>query len=154
MKKLKTLSLFLICILTLTGCNSKDSENILSFQNELNSVLAEIEYIHVKINSIDTTSADASDDALDYLSELNDAFADLAKINVTDDDHLYIKDLASEGADYMSQAYELYQKAYGNDTFDENNADLAYKYLERATKRVRVIISMLHGEVPDDVIIH
>ena len=154
MKQIKTIILLLICAIALTACSSKDTENILKFQNELNSVLSEIASIHTEINSIDVTSPDASDHVLESLSELNDAFADLAAINVTDDNHLYIKDLASEGADYMSQAYDLYQKAYGGDVFDEGNAELAYKYLERATKRVRVIVSMLHGDVPDDVIIH
>ena len=54
----------------------------------------------------------------------------------------------------MSQAYKLFHEAYANDNFDEENADLAYKYLERATTRIRVIVSMLHGEVPDGVIVH
>jgi hypothetical protein len=47
----------------------------------------------------------------------------------------------------------LFKKAYTQDSFDEDNAALAYQYLERATKRVRVIVTMLHGKIPEDVII-
>ncbi len=154
MKRILLITLLLTYILTLTACGSQDNEEILKFQNKLNSTLQEIENIHAEINSVDVTSPNASEDVLTSLSDLNDAFEALAQIKVTDKNHSYITDLALEGAEYMEQAYDLFQKAYGGDTFEEDNADLAYKYLERATKRIRVIVSMLHGEVPDDVIVH
>ena len=154
MKKILLLTFLLIYILGMSGCGRQNTEEILTFQKELNSTLLDIENIHTKINSVDTTSLTASEDILAYLSELNTAFHDLSQIKVSDANYSYITDLAIEGSDYMEQAYDLFEKAYGGETFDENNADLAYKYLERATKRIRVIVTMLHGEIPDDVIVH
>ncbi len=154
MKKFILTVLLFTYAFTLTACNRQDNAEILKFQKELHSTLSEIESIHREINSADVTSPDASKEILDDLSELNDAFEALAQINVTDKNYSYITALASEGADYMTQAYDLFQKAYNGDAFDEDNAELAYKYLERASKRIRVIVTMLHGEIPEDVIIH
>ena len=112
-----------------------------------------MERLDTELNTIDPTASDAVEIALDTLAELNVAFEELANIHVTDEEHLYITDLADEGADYMSHAYELFKKAYTQDSFDEDNAALAYQYLERATKRVRVIVTMLHGKIPEGVII-
>ena len=117
-------------------------------------VLTEISNIHENINAVDVNSENASKTILSNLSDLQDAFDDLSNLNITDKKHSYITDLAKEGSDYMSQAYDLFKAAYKENTFDADSADLAYQYLERASKRIRVIVTMLHGDVPDDVIIH
>ena len=153
MKKLYLLTLLLPLILIFTACG-KNTEEIIAFQNKLNTVVLKMETLDSQLNSLDVTATDAEQTALNALSALNSAFEELAAINVTDENHKYIANLADEGADYMSHAYELFQKAYGQEVFDEANANLAYQYLERATKRVRVIVTMLHGEIPEGVIIH
>ncbi len=153
MKKIFFYTLLLIFTLSLTACG-KDTEQILVFQNELNTVVLKIEALDDELNAIDAMSPDAAKTALESLSHLKDAFDELAEVKVTDEEHAYITDLAVEGAEYMAQAYELYEKAYGQEAFDEGNADLAYQYLERATKRIRVIVTMLHGEIPEGVIVH
>lgn len=152
MKKLYLLTLFVTLSLTVTACG-RNTEEIMTFQNKLNTVVLQMENLDSELNALDVTASDAAKTALNALSDLNTAFEELASINVTDEDHMYITDLADEGADYMSHAYELFKKAYGQETFDEANADLAYQYLERATKRVRVIVTMLHGEIPEGVVI-
>jgi len=153
MKKTLLFTLLLTCTLTLSSCG-KNTEEILAFQNELNTTILKIESLNKELNSLDVTAPDATKTALTNLSKLNDAFEDLADIKITDEEFAYLEELADEGADYMSQAYNLYEFAYGQGYYDAQNADLAYKYLERATTRVRVIVSMLHGDVPDDVIVH
>lgn len=153
MKKIYLLTLIFILTFSFTACG-KNTEEILAFQNELNTAIAKIESLNNELNSIDVTSPDAPSTALESLSNLKDAFDTLANIDVTDEEFSYIAGLADEGAEYMSQAYELFEKAYGQEDFDKENADLAYKYLERATTRIRVIVTMLHGEVPEGVIVH
>lgn len=153
MKKKYLTILLTIIMLTFTGCGNS-TEEVLSFQNELNTVVLKMETIHKELNSIDVTSSDASEQALESLSSLKDAFRELAAIKVKDDDYSFIGELSAEGADYMDQAYDLFEEAYTTDPFDSETASLAYKYLERASKRVNVIITMLHGEVPDGVIVH
>lgn len=153
MKKTLLFTFLFTCALTLSSCG-KDTEEILAFQNKLNSTIMKIESLNNELNSLDATASDATKTALNNLSKLDDAFEELANIEITDDEFAYLEELADEGADYMSQAYDLYEFAYAQGYYDAENAELAYKYLERATTRVRVIVSMLHGEVPDDVIVH
>ena len=153
MRKIYFLTLVFIFTLSFTACG-KNTEEILVFQSKLNTAIMKIESLHNELNSIDATSPNAASTALNRLSDLNDAFDTLANIDITDENFMYIAGLADEGAEYMSQAYELFEKAYGQEDFDEETADLAYKYLERATTRVRVIVTMLHGEVPEGVIVH
>ena len=143
----------LLLTLSITGCG-KDTEQILAFQNELNTVVMKMEALDKELNNMDVTAPDAAESALKNLSDLKKAFDELSAINVKDDNYTYISGLADEGAEYMTKALEFYQKAYAHDKFDNGSADLAYQYLERATKRIRVMVNMLHGEVPDDVIIH
>lgn len=132
----------------------QNTEEILTFQTELNDVILNMESIHTQLNMLDVSDEDAADIALDYLSDLKKDFDKLAAIKVTDENHSYITQLAEEGADHMAQAYDLFQAAYSGDTFDEASADLAYQHLERATTRIRVIVNMLHGEIPDGAIVH
>ena len=153
MKKIFLITILSVWILSLTGCG-QNTEEILRFQNELNEVVMQIETLDNDLNNLDVTASDASSVALDKLSDLKTAFESLASIKVTDSEHAYITELAKEGSDYMTQAYDLFDKAYGQDTFDKDNAELAYKYLERSTTRIRVIVTMLHGEVPEGVIVH
>ena len=150
-KKILILSIF--CMLIFTACG-KDTEKIVAFQNKLFSCVSKIESLHNELNNLDANASDAASVALDKLSELDEAFKVLAEIEFADEEFSYLAALADEGAEYMSQAYELFDETYNQDTFDKQNADLAYKYLERATTRVRVIVSMLHGEVPDEVTVH
>ncbi len=153
MRKFTLLPLLLAAVLTLAACG-QNTEEILKFQNELNDVIVQIESINNDLNELDVLSPDAAEVALSKLSELNDSFEALAAIKVTDPEHSYISDLTVEGADYMAQSYELFEKAYGLENFDAENAELAYKYLERATTRIRVIVTMLHGEIPEGVVVH
>lgn len=153
MKKLIIITLICLCTYTATACGVDNSEQILAFQNNLNTVVLKMEQLDTELNDLDVSASDAVETALNALNELNTAFETLADIKVSDENHAYITSLADEGAEYMAHAYELFQKAYTQETFDEANAKLAYQYLERATKRVRVIVSMLHGNIPDDVII-
>ena len=153
MKKKFLLLLSILITLTLSACGQNTTQ-IVAFQNELYSTVTKIETLHKELNDLDVTGSNAASNALNQLSKLNDAFKDLADIDIADEEFAYIADLAEEGSEYMSRAYKLFHEAYGNDNFDEENADLAYKYLERATTRIRVIVSMLHGQVPDGVIVH
>ena len=152
MKKKLLITLLLTLSLSFSACG-RNTEEIVAFQNKLNTVILKMENLDSKLNAIDPSAPDAVENTIESLASLNEAFKELANIQVTDEDHLYITNLADEGADYMTHAYELFKKAYTKEAFDEDNAALAYQYLERATKRVRVIVTMLHGEIPDGVII-
>ena len=148
--KNKILILFTIITLLFTGCAS-NTEAVLAFQNELNSVIMKIEEIHNELESLDASKENASEKALEALSGLKDAFDELATIEVKDEAYAFISDLAVEGSQYMEQAYKLFEEAFTSKRYDDETATLAYQYLERASKRINVIITMLHGEVPEGV---
>lgn len=154
MKKIIFLALMLSFSLNLSSCSQQNTDEIFAFQKELNAVIVDMETLHTELNTLDTSKENASDTALGYLSDLKNCFDKLASIDVTDEEHTYITQLAQEGADYMSQSYDLFQKAYSSEDFDEANADLAYQYLERATTRIRVIVNMLHGNISEGVTVH
>lgn len=151
--KHKLLILFMILSLLLCGCGN-NSEAVLAFQNELNAVILKIEGIHNDLENLDANAVDASAQALESLASLKEAFDELAMIEVKDDAYAFITDLAIEGSQYMEQAYKLFEEAFAGETYDDDTATLAYQYLERASKRINVIITMLHGEVPEGVIVH
>ncbi len=142
--KRKILYILLIITLTTTACSKQDTQQIVQFQNKLNSALYKIEKLHEEMNAIDVTKPDASAEMLDKLSKLTVAFDALADVKVTDPQYSYITSLALEGSDYMDQAYEFFEAAYGGELFDGDSADLGYQYLERATKRIRMIVTMIH----------
>lgn len=152
MKKWILITLLCLFSFSAAACGTDHSAEIISFQTNLNTVVRKMEQLDADLNALDVTQQDADETALRALADLNDAFQELASLQVTDETHAYITALAKEGAEYMAHAYELFQTAYAQETFDEGNATLAYQYLERATKRVRVIVTMLHGEIPEDVI--
>ncbi len=151
--KHKILTLFTVLTLLLTGCGPS-SEEVLAFQNELNTVISKIEGIHNELESLDVSSESASTQALEALSDLKDAFEELSTIEAKDEAYAFINDLAVEGSQYMEQAYKLFEEAFCGEHYDDDSASLAYQYLERASKRINVIITMLHGEVPEGVIVH
>lgn len=148
--KSKILILLTIITLLFTGCGS-NTEAVLAFQNELNSVVLKIEGIHNELEGLDVSKEDASEQALEALSNLKDAFDELSAIEVKDEAYAFISDLAVEGSQYMDQAYKLFEEAFTSTRYDDDTATLAYQYLERASKRINVIITMLHGEVPEGV---
>ncbi len=151
--KRKVLILFTLLTLLTTGCGASSKE-VLAFQNELDVVFSKMENIHNELESLDVSNKDASAQALEALSNLKTAFEELSAIDVKDDEYAFINDLAIEGSQFMDQAYNLFEDAFSGEEYDNETASLAYQYLERASKRVNVIITMLHGEVPDDVIVH
>jgi len=151
--KYRIIVFFITFTLLFTGCGPK-AEQVIAFQNELNTVISKIESIHTELESLDATNKNASTQALEALSNLKEAFDELASIDVKDEAYTFITDLAIEGSQYMEQAYKLFEEAYTAEHFDKETAELAYQYLERASKRINVIITMLHGEVPEGVIVH
>lgn len=152
MKKYISAFILITCVL-FTGCSSKNTDDIVEFQTKINTVVTKMEAINDDINNITVSSPDAPKEVLSSLSELNDAFQTLAEIEITDENFEYLESLADEGAEYMAQAYGFFKEAYTAEVFDPDSAELAYQYLERASKRARIMIELLHGEMPDGVTI-
>lgn len=51
----------------------------------------------------------------------------------------------------MSTAVSSYHDAYSGEFYDESAAAYASENYSRAYKRVQIIITFLHGDIPEDV---
>ena len=58
--------------------------------------------------------------------------------------------LADESSEFMTEAVKNYHDAYSNNSYNESIAQYAKQYYIKAYKRVQIIISFLHGEIPSD----
>lgn len=147
-KRIITLILSVLTSACLCGCG--DDPEINRFQQEMDAFCIEISNIDTAINSIDADSDDAVDTLLSNLDKLDVSFQDFAAIDFPEQFD-YLEDIAKESSQYMTTAVESYHAAYSNDSYNEYTAEYAKENYSRAYKRVQIIISFLHGVVPEDV---
>lgn len=149
---LKFIYLSLVCIM-LTGCG--EDPELAKFKTEMDSFCNEIIEIDAGINNIDAQSEDAKDQLLKYLNQADDAFRKLANISIPEE-FSYLEELTDNASQDMTQAVSLYEDAFSNNSFNEYTFDYATEYYKRAYTRLTYIISLLHGDIPDndDIIIY
>lgn len=133
-------------IVLLTGCGNKDSQELADYRDNMEEFYNKLSYYDEKINAIDSGSEGAKYELLVILDQMNEAYRAMAKYEIPDA-FSGISEISAEAADYMQMADEFYHMAYDGD-FDENNEQLARQYYERANSRAKVMLQVLHGEVP------
>lgn len=148
---LKRLLLVLSMALLLTGCASKDPA-LTKFQNDMEAFSQNVETIHTKINNFSTTvNADNVDDLkrdfLYQLDSLDEQFKKFATFEFPED-FAYLEKTADEASEYMTEAVTSFHTLY-EEFYSENLASYAQENYERAWKRVKIIISLIHGETPE-----
>lgn len=148
----KLIALSLVCFM-LSGCG--DDPELSKFKNEIDSFCNEIVQIDQGINSIDATSEEAKDELLRYLNQADDSFRKLANLSLPEE-FSYLEELTDSASEDMTQAVSLFKDAFSNNSFNEYTFDYATEYYKRAYTRLTYIISLLHGEIPDndDIIIY
>ena len=148
MKKcLCILSILLLICTILSGCG-KDEE-LENFSQDFENFCINISTLDTSINNIDANNEKAKEELLYYIDQLDAQFRSLAALDFPEkfDD---LEALAKQASEYMSEAASAYHTAYSGDTYAENYNDYAYEYYKRAYRRVKVIITYLHGEEPQD----
>ena len=159
---------------SLTGCGAKENiEELETYKGQMESFFAEVAEIDDAMNAIDTSSDAYGEELLSLLDRLDTAFAEMAEYEIPDE-FASIGDLAVEASENMNRAVTLYHDVFGaaetpepdeasetadgsevaayNEAFapfDENTADAAMQYYERANLRMKYIIQILHGELPE-----
>lgn len=137
----------IICVCTfLAGCGNKNSQELEEYKKSMTEFYDKLASLDSSINKIDPESPTAKIELLGYLDEMNQAYKSMAAIAIPDE-FSGISEIAVEAADYMQMANESYHMAYDGD-FDEESEMLASQYYERANSRVKVMLQVLHGEVP------
>lgn len=136
----------IMIIFLLTGCGA-NNEELDTYKTNMNSFFDKASAYDSAINSIDASSDSAVPDLLSNLDGLNECFQEMAAYDIPSEfDSL--SDLATESAEYMQQANDSYHAAYDGE-YDADSEALASQYYERANSRVKYMITILHGEVPE-----
>ncbi len=136
-----------MALMIMTGCGKKTDPELGAYKESMTSFYSKLSSYDRQINSIDPESESAKYDLLEVLDEMNNSYSDMAQLQVPDE-FSGIADISVEAADYMDKANQFYHMAYDNE-FDEDSELLASQYYERANERVRIMLQVLHGEVPE-----
>lgn len=145
--RLAILCIVLLCGLFLTACGKEDEE-LTAYQEDMNTFFEHIAAFNDGMNSIDASADDATNQLLSYLDQLQAEFTWMAEITVPDQ-FSAADSLADEADENMQQAVSLYHMAYESEPFDEAIAQAAREYYDRANIRIKYIIQILHGEIPE-----
>ncbi len=153
MAGIKGIKKYIICFFIsfcafISGCGSQNTDPELeAYKASMTAFYDELSYYDSSINAIDPESESARTELLGYLDQMKNSYRAMAELKVPEE-FSAIADLAVEAADYMDKANESYHMAYDNE-FDEDSEMLAFQYYERADNRAKVMLMILHGEVPE-----
>ena len=142
--------ILLLTVLTaffLTGCG-KDAE-LENYKANMNQFFENIRVIDSSINALDPNSETAVSDLLSLLDSMNTSFEQMASLDVPDG-FPCVDELADEASEYMSEAVSYYHQAYENG-YNANLEDAARQYYESANVRFQYIVSILHGDIPEEI---
>lgn len=144
-------SIFLFCVMLLCGCGS--NPEIDNYKSNMIQFFENISYYDSAINAIDPNSDNAVDELLAQLDSLENSFSQMAALNVPKD-FVGVEELADEAGEYMSQAVLLYHQAFENGEYQQQIAEAARENYNRANLRLQYIISILHGEIPEEIFVY
>ena len=147
MKK-KIIPILLLSSALLMSCSSENAEELQSYKGEMEQFFASVSEIGDRMDAIDTDSEDYKEQLIAQLDRLEEAFQSMAELEVPEKFES-LGDLPDEAAENLTKASELYEQVLQDDSFKEELADAADEYYDRANQRIRYIITILHGEIPE-----
>lgn len=143
---------FIGCTLTfsilLTGCGS--NAELDAYKANMTQFFDNIQTFDSAINSIDSESDTAVTDLLSLLDSMDTNFQQMASLTVPEG-FPGVEELADEASEYMTEAVSYYHQAFEADPFDTVLADVAKQNYDRANLRIQYIISILHGDLPEEI---
>lgn len=131
----------------LTACG--EDPLLAQFRKDMDAFCTKISEIDTAINSIDADADNATSELLACLDDLDIVFQAFARLDFPEEFD-YLESLADESSEFMTEAVKNYHDAYSNNSYNESIAQYAKQYYIKAYKRVQIIISFLHGEIPSD----
>lgn len=135
-------------MLSLTGCGKKDAK-IENYKANMNQFFENIKIFDSSINAIDPNSETATTELLSLLDSMNTSFSQMASLEVPES-FPGVEDLATQASEYMSEAVSFYHQAYEGE-YDATLEDVARQNYERANIRLQYIVSILHGDIPEEI---
>lgn len=145
---LSSFLLFFLLIFTLTGCGKDPA--IESYKANMNQFFENVKVFDSSINAIDPNSETAVGDLLALLDAMDTSFEQMASLEVPEG-FPGVDVLADEASMYMKEAVSYYHLAYEGESFNANLEDVARQNYERANVRLQYIVSILHGDIPEEI---
>ncbi len=137
----------ILTAIMLTACG--EDPLLAQFRKDMDAFCTKISEIDTAINSIDADADNAASELLACLDDLDIVFQAFARLDFPEEFD-YLESLADESSEFMTEAVKNYHDAYSNNSYNESIAQYAKQYYIKAYKRVQIIISFLHGEIPSD----
>lgn len=148
MKKLKVLCLALLCALLLAGCGKEKDEALTEYQENMNTFFEHIAEYNDEMNNIDVSEEGYVSRLLELLDGLDAEVAWMSTLEVPEQ-FAAVDSLADEASENMTQAVLLYHMVYEDEEYNENVEEAAREYYSRANIRIKYIVMLLHGEIPE-----
>lgn len=134
----------------LGGCGEPKEDPVkVKFKNDIENFCNSISELDASMNAINPDSENAPAQLLQYLDEVDMRFKSFAELDFPEEFN-YLESLADDASTYMTEAVMYYHNSYSNNSYNEYTAEYAQENYARAIKRIKIIISMLHGEVPQE----
>lgn len=146
----RTVTVALMLSWVLSGCG-KDAA-LEEYKESMENYYEQVAQIDAGINSIEPESDIDGTQLLGYLDQLDMITSDMAQLSVPEQFEI-VESLAIEASDNMSKSVILYHQLYESEEYNEDVASGAYEYYERANLRIRYIREILHGEMPEDLVV-
>lgn len=139
-----------LAVFTLNGCGRDAALD--EYKDQMDAYYEQISAIDAGMNSIDPSTDHDGTQLLAYLDELDAATSAMAELEVPSQ-FASVESLADEAAENMSEAVALYHQLYSSEDYNEDLASGAYEYYDRANLRIRYITDILHGDIPEELIV-
>lgn len=133
----------------MTGCGSDPELDY--YKENMNIFFENVALYDKSINEIDPASDEAVTELLSHLDSMSASFSQMAELTVPQA-FIGVEQLADEADNYMKEAVSLYHQAFEAEIFDENIEEAAQENYSRANLRIQYIISILHGDIPEEII--
>lgn len=137
-----------VLMITLTGCGKNDE--LEAYKANMNQFFENMKVFDSSINAIDPESETAPGELLSLLDSMETSFTQMASLEVPDG-FPGVDQLADEASEYMTEAVSCYHQAFEGETYDAAMADVAKQNYDRANLRIQYILSILHGDIPEEI---
>lgn len=132
----------------LTGCGNKAALD--NYKANMTQFFENMKIYDASINAIDGNSDTAVSELLALLDSMDKSFAQMASLEVPEG-FPGVAELADEASEYMTEAVSYYHQAFEGDEYNASLADVAKQNYDRANLRIQYILSILHGDIPEEI---
>lgn len=143
--------LFFVTILSLAACGKKGSSSseLKNYKESMEKFCDNLVVIDGEIKLIDPTDQNSINKLFDEFDKLEEEFKTLSEMKIPAE-YAINESLATEGYDYMVQANDYLHQSFSETSYNPYTLDASMECYKRANKRVQYIISILHGQLPQD----